>query len=155
MGDRLMSTSLLEVQTDPDVPPSGSVTFWVAGHPVQQGSMNAFVVAGKARVVHKNPSGLQLWRSAIADEARKRFASVSTDAVAITAAFVLQRPKSHPKGREKAHITAPDIDKLGRSVLDAMSGVVYADDRQVNSLTLTKRYAMLHEQTGVLVTVSR
>lgn len=128
-------------------------TFWVAGRPVQQGGVKAFNVGGKARVVNQNPVGLQAWRGAIAEEARRHFTTTTIGPVSIEAAFVLPRPKSHPKTRERPHISAPDSDKLARSCLDAMTGWVYGDDRQVNDLRVTKRYARFEEQPGVMITV--
>lgn len=115
--------------------------------------MRAFTVGGKARVTHTNPTGLQAWRYAIASEAQRHFANVTSSAVGIVAEFVLPRPKSLPKTKERPHISAPDSDKLGRSALDAMSGIVYVDDRQVNRLVITKRYAAIGEQSGVRISV--
>lgn len=50
-------------------------------------------------------------------------------------------------------ITAPDIDKLTRSVLDAMTGVIYANDSQVVALQVRKLYAAsaAEERTEVAV----
>lgn len=38
-------------------------------------------------------------------------------------------------------------------VLDALTGIAWADDSQVTHLTATKRYAAQDEQPGVLVTL--
>jgi len=50
--------------------------------------------------------------------------------VALELAFVFQRPKSAPHARVVPCIR-PDIDKLARAVLDALTGVLYVDDCQV------------------------
>ncbi len=74
-------------------------------------------------------------------------------AVAIDAVFYFARPKSHfgsGKNAEKMKPAAPafpitrangDGDKLARSLLDAITGSVIADDSQVADLRIRKRYA--------------
>ena len=37
-------------------------------------------------------------------------------------------------------IQSPDLDKLVRSVLDALTGYAYIDDRQVGSLVASKEW---------------
>jgi len=131
------------------------VSFWVAGIPVQQGSMKAFVAGGKARVTHTNSKGLNAWRDAIATEARAKFTTVTTGPILVTLDFRMPRPKSLPKRKYTPHIKTPDIDKLARSGLDAMAGVVYNNDSQVDHLMVYKRYAEIDEQPGVKVSVRR
>jgi Holliday junction resolvase RusA-like endonuclease len=48
--------------------------------------------------------------------------------VAIT--FVFEKPKTAPKGRTRP-VVKPDIDKLTRACMDALTGVLYDDDSQV------------------------
>lgn len=62
--------------------------------------------------------------------------------------FYMPIPKSYSKkqkaeilsGRLK-HTKKPDIDNLIKSVLDALNGLVYADDSQIIKVTAVKRYA--------------
>lgn len=72
-----------------------------------------------------------------------------------------QRPKSHYSGRgENAAIrkecasekclVRPDLDKVARAALDAMTGYVYFDDSQVVQLDTEKHWAGRH---GVRVEV--
>jgi Holliday junction resolvase RusA-like endonuclease len=67
--------------------------------------------------------------------------------VSVFVEAVYKVPKSYSKTkREKAlggsgeNIPAGDVDNLLKSVLDAMNGVVFVDDKQVVSATVTKRY---------------
>jgi len=41
------------------------------------------------------------------------------------------------------HIKKPDLDNLAKAILDAMNGVVYLDDNQINRLTIEKKYSKL------------
>lgn len=68
-------------------------------------------------------------------------------AVTLAAMFVFPRPASHlrkdgqlRKGAPRLPAHRPDLDKLGRAVLDALTGVVFKDDGQVVELALEKAY---------------
>jgi Holliday junction resolvase RusA-like endonuclease len=82
--------------------------------------------------------------SACASQALRRLPAperrLLTAGVRLTVAFYLPRPKSLPR-RVTAHVKAPDLDKLVRSVGDALTRVVFADDAQVVDLVAMKRYA--------------
>ena len=64
--------------------------------------------------------------------------------------FYLPRPKSHLRSRNKQpylredaptfHTSSPDVDNLGKFVLDALNGHAYNDDRQIYKMTATKQY---------------
>lgn len=79
--------------------------------------------------------------------------------VGIAIAFVFVRPKSHytSKGELRAgapsHPGKPDIDKLCRAVLDALTGILYHDDAQVVSLSASKRYGVASMTAISLFTV--
>ncbi len=63
-------------------------------------------------------------------------------AVRLTVAFYLPRPKKYAKrGVPVAHLTAPDWDKLARGIGDALSQVVYRDDKQIVEAVIGKFYA--------------
>jgi len=49
-----------------------------------------------------------------------------------------------PKGRDRLRVdpcVRPDVDKLSRALMDALTGVAYADDGQVVALSVRKIYA--------------
>ena len=52
--------------------------------------------------------------------------------------FFFKRPKSVKRSR---HTVRPDIDKLARTILDALTGVVFKDDSLIYQLTTNKQYA--------------
>ena len=70
-------------------------------------------------------------------------------ALGIDLLFQLPRPKTV---RRSFPSVVPDIDKLARSVLDALKGVI-VDDSRVVDLVVKKRYAEAGDE-GVWITIS-
>jgi len=52
------------------------------------------------------------------------------------------------------HTVRPDVDKLSRAVLDALSQVVYEDDGQIVSKNVEKRYIHPGERAGAYVKIT-
>lgn len=69
--------------------------------------------------------------------------------VSVRLDFVMPRPKSAPRRFTPPAVKRPDIDKLSRAVLDALTGICWHDDSQVIALTATKRLAEIDETAGV------
>jgi crossover junction endodeoxyribonuclease RusA len=130
------------------------ITFTVIGHAQPQGSTKAFNVPGKRYpVVTSDNPNLNGWRHLVADEAQRHAAGGPMyGGVRVMLEFALQRPKSLPK-RTSQHLKKPDIDKLARAVLDALTGILYHDDSEVVRLDVTKRYAAPTEAPSVRITV--
>ena len=126
-----------------------TLTFTTPGTCVPQGSMRGFVVNGQARVTHAKPLALTEWRRAIAASATDAGAVCEDGACIVSLVFNLARGKTV---RRAYPTVKPDIDKLARSVLDALTGVCWQDDAQVCDLILSKRYS---DTPGLTVTVSR
>ena len=125
---------------------------WIAGTPVPQGSMRTFMVQGRPVITHSNPN-LKKWRKVLAASFQEFAPSVPGDlyyGVALT--FVLHRPKYHSTmGDEapKAPHVKPDLDKLIRAVLDALTDAkVISDDAHICSIEAKKCYG---EEEGVEV----
>ena len=66
--------------------------------------------------------------------------------IEMTIDFRLPRPKTV---RRNLPYVAPDLDKLIRAVLDALTGVAYVDDGQVVTIKSTKTYG----DPGVTITL--
>lgn len=127
----------------------------VRGLPQAQGSVRAFKNrAGKVWVAtegNRPSSPLGAWRTAIATEARRVFATVPVprEAVRVRVTLMWPRPAGHfgKKGllasAPALKKTKPDVDKAARAVLDALSGIAYVDDVQVVALTIQKAYGEL------------
>ena len=110
-----------------------SIAFSVEGKPIQQGSMRAF----NNRIVHNKTKELMEWRSKVAQAAHLAGCSPIDGAITISMRFRYQRPKSITRIQPTV---PPDLDKQIRSILDALTGVAYADDSQVVRITATKEY---------------
>lgn len=105
----------------------------VHGVPVPQGSK----VIMRGRLVDVRSKDLKAWRRAIAYAATNTHDPIETDAVRVALTFYLPRPKTVIR---KYPSVRPDLDKLARACLDALTGIAYLDDSQVCDLTLHKRY---------------
>jgi Holliday junction resolvase RusA-like endonuclease len=137
------------------VPSFRGVQFRVRGIPVPQGTARAFVAGGRAYLAtdaNRPSSPIGAWRGAIAREAQLVMgtSSLIEAPVAVVATFGLPRPRSLPR-RVTQPDAKPDVDKLARALLDAITGVVIRDDAQVIDLQLRKLYD--DEQPGVFVNV--
>lgn len=132
------------------------LNFDVRGTPVTQGSTRAFVAGKRAIITHDKRKPLMDWRADIAHAAQEAadgdFVPRGVP-VTVHAIFRLQRPKSAPK-RVLSPTTKPDGDKLARSLFDALTGVLFADDSQVVKFSVEKRYARDDESPGAVVWVA-
>lgn len=125
--------------------------------------MRAFARGGRAFVTHNRNPALSAWRDAVHYEAAQHIGSLIEGPVGLSLTFRLIRPANHHgtgknKGKLKPSaphwpVTTPDLDKLARAVLDALTGVAYRDDAQVVRMQLEKTYAWASEQPGVLVRI--
>lgn len=141
------------------------ISFFVSGVPVPKGSAKAFVNrhTGRATVLQDNRERQKPWASAIHYTALLHFGGVrpSPEAIHITVQFYLPRPKSHYKksgeltGKAPTHHTGkPDLDKLVRCVLDALTGVIWVDDSQVMKIDTYKGYESPIVGPGVKIRIS-
>jgi len=118
----------------------------VWGDPVPQGSKRAFIVQGKdgrPRPVVAESAGASLrqWRSDVVDAAREALGGRGPlqGPLSVEACFWLRPPKHKPP---RYPYRRPDLDKLTRALLDALTTAgVMADDAQVVTLRVSKRYA--------------
>jgi len=124
-------------------------SFFVHGVPEQQGSSRAFVVNGRAHITTTNKN-LHTWRRLVADVAQEH-AELHTQGIKLRLTFVMPKPKSAPK-KVITMTKRPDLDKLIRSVLDALTGVFYKDDSQVCHVDAMKLYEV-GDRIGVLVEI--
>lgn len=130
--------------------------FFVPGVPKPQGSKRAFVNPKTNRaIITEDNKGTKDWRSDVRamamDHSDKR---ISEGQVSVTLKFIMKRPVSTPKSKPTPPaVKKPDLDKLERAILDAITGILFTDDSQVTTLIGTKRIAEIDETPGCWITV--
>lgn len=126
--------------------------FFVPGVPAPQGSKRH---VGRGVLVESSKA-LRPWRDSVAwaalDAATDQGWTGNDLPVAVVATFYLPRPKSAPKSRVVPAVR-PDLDKLARALLDALTTTVLHDDGQVVDLSVRKVYATDSCPPGVRVDV--
>jgi crossover junction endodeoxyribonuclease RusA len=140
----------------------------VVGLPRPKGSGRAVMRARKGQsaatarpVVVADAKGLGPWvrtvkRAATQNDAFRPWFTKHA-AVGVDLDFVLPPLTSQGKKHRRWPSVRPDVDKLTRAILDALTGVAYVDDGQVVATTQTKRYGddRPDGRVGVTVTVYR
>lgn len=93
------------------------------------------------------------WRQAIGYKARAEYRRLPPHEgpIGLTLEFIMPARKREP-APPGPHTVVPDLDKLVRAVLDALTGIAYRDDSQVTHILASKRRATAEEKTGVLIT---
>lgn len=126
---------------------------FVPGTPRPQGSMKAYIVKGRANVTSDNKQ-LGPWRADVAAVIRSHVGptiAIPTGPVCVAVEFVMPRRAAEPKRVTPAHTRKPDLDKMLRACLDAITGLVFTDDSQVDVLGGMKRTAEPGEQPGAWI----
>lgn len=122
------------------------LSFTVHGIPAPQGSTRAFIPKGWSRpIITAANKKTKPWRQEVAGAALTAMEEDLLSCAGRNIAFRLivvfrfQRPKSVKAGvLEKT--TKPDTDKLIRSVLDALTGILWEDDSQVVEIIARKEF---------------
>lgn len=142
-----------------------SITFFVPGYPKPQGSKRGIIHRSTGKVVMvESCDQVKNWRSVVAlHAAQHRPEKLMNGVITIRLTFWLPRPRSHYGTGKNAHLLKPnapqypighksgDVDKLIRSILDAITGVIIADDSHVVRVMAMKMYG--DGEVGVHITV--
>lgn len=132
----------------------------VHGVPEPMGSKSAFVQNGRAVMREgsssKKNAAVREWQRAVADAARAHLAghprSPLSEPVSVSLTFLFPPVKSDPY--RTMHATKPDLDKLTRSTLDALTQAgLLADDALVCDVRARKRYCPEGVAAGCTVEV--
>lgn len=135
----------------------------VAGTPGPQGSKKGFAIARKDKVTGQkvytgkvamveSSKKVKPWREAVVEAVKKVVTEPIDGAVNVAIVFYVPRPKKHYRTGRFAHLlrddaplyptTNPDVDKLVRATLDALTMArAYKDDSVVVDQHGSKRYA--------------
>ncbi len=123
---------------------NSALTFTVYGIPQPQGSTRAFIPKGwKRPIITSANAKNKPWRQEVASCAitalNGGFEELRSGPVSLKAVFFFDKPKSCPK-RCQHKTTRPDVDKLARSLNDALTGIVFCDDSQIVELRVAKMF---------------
>ena len=126
----------------------------VVGTPAPKGSARAIRRGARAVLVasssNANRAGQKAWAAAVGWAAKVRCATPIAGPIAVTLVFALARPASVKRARPSVK---PDIDKLARATLDALTGIAWIDDAQVVRMLAEKRYATPGCEPGAFITI--
>jgi Holliday junction resolvase RusA-like endonuclease len=115
------------------------ISFHVEGTAATKGSWKAMRAKSGRLLLRPDNEREKPWAEAVAWSARAAMAGAAPVAASVRVSIVVSvaRPKT-------SKLAAPrmDVDKLARSILDAMTGIVYSDDVQVIALTISKRWGL-------------
>lgn len=153
---------------------NGSVTLFVPGEPIPQGSVTPMRNRKTGAMFVKYAPAVVNWRSVVtgaAIEAQAEWMHTHpeiefpiTGAVGVRLTFLLPRPKTQfGSGKNASRILPsapqrpdrmPDLDKLVRAILDALTDArVWNDDGQVVTAVCHKVYAGEGQRPGVEITL--
>lgn len=124
-----------------------AIEFTVHGAPQAKGSVRAFVPKGWNRpILTSTNRNLKAWENLIrvaANDARQG-APPFSGPVILDVHFEFDRPQRLLTRKaallEQPHVAAPDLDKCVRA-MDALTGILFLDDKQIVKIVATKTYA--------------
>ena len=130
--------------------------FRMDGRVPPKGSARSFAIkrggryTGRTVTVQQNADDLASWAARLAWTAKQIGVECRRGPWFVEAYVMFERPKAHYRAGEKAKglkasapglpTGRPDLDKLLRTILDALTGVAWADDSQVVSIEAAKIY---------------
>lgn len=139
----------------------------VLGTPAPKGSFRAMLVRGRPMVIPggspENQKALRAWDKAVKLRAKEALGEIvgplfKDKAVRVQLLFRICRPASHYGARGLLpsapvhHTVKPDTDKLARSVLDSLTGLLFDDDARLPSVQSDKQWC--HQgREGVVITL--
>lgn len=129
----------------------------VEGKPLPQGSKVAFL-RGKKIVMKESAEGLKEWRDHVASTVSthmqyRGLECLEKTPMEVRLIFAMPRTKAMKPTDSLAMVQRPDIDKLERAILDALTGVVFKDDSQVCVVHKVKRRCAPGEPPNVFIEV--
>ncbi len=135
------------------------ISFFVEGDPAAKGSPR-IVTRGRGGVplraprVLKDSKRTELWEVVVGWHALRAMRGkmlFERTPLAVSVWFHLPRPK---KPEASAPMVKPDLDKLLRSTLDAMTGIVFDDDARIVKVVARKIYVTPGRPLGASIQVA-
>lgn len=126
------------------------VSFFVDGTPATKGSWRpVHTRSGKIRMLPQIGRE-KSWAEAVARQARAGMGSVNAHATSDPVVVKIGAWFERPKKSKYEFPPLGDADKLARSILDALTGIVYADDKAVVRLEIQKAWG---ERAGARISI--
>ncbi len=135
-----------------------TLNFIAYGVPQPKGSAKAFIPKGWSRpIVTSDNTKNKGWQQLVAEAASLAIAKSGSFRIIegpalLAVTFYLPRPKAI-KNKTVPHTKKPDLDKLVRSVKDALSRVAWQDDAVVGEIKAIKAYARPGESPRAEISV--
>lgn len=145
--------------------------FYVPGTPRPQGSKRPFRNQHTGRIQQvESSTKVKPWRADVRAAAQEAiegdpdaYLPLWDQPLHVAMNFYFLRPKAHygtgknegllKQSAPEHYAQTPDIEKLARAVADALTGIVYADDRRITQLTLFKGWTTNHP--GAEITINQ
>lgn len=134
------------------------IKFKVPGSPVAQPRPRATSVNGRARMYEaKKTHAVHSFKATVRMAAEQAYQGAPLDGpLFMSLTCVLPRPGKPKKRSDNPPYYAtkkPDLDNLMKSVADALSGILYRDDKQIAEVNMVKTIAAASEQPHVEIEI--
>jgi Holliday junction resolvase RusA-like endonuclease len=131
---------------------------FIPGEPIAQPRVKVSTRGGFARAYVDSKHPIHAYKQAI----RLAYVNAGGEAlegpVSVRIVCLFERPKSHSKKRRQdpePKITKPDLDNVGKAILDALNEIAYNDDGQVFMLAVEKWYVGPYDSIGTVLEVTQ
>jgi Holliday junction resolvase RusA-like endonuclease len=137
-----------------------TTTIYISGDPAAQGSKRMVRLKNGRTVLLEQSKRVKPWREQVAAAARAARCPMRDGDIAMYARVRLARPASHLRKDGSVKPSAParpgrmDVDKIARSICDALTGIAWQDDRQVACLAIERVWCEEREVPGAVVSIA-
>jgi hypothetical protein len=132
---------------------------FIPGEPIAQPRAKVSTRGGFARAYTERGHAVHAYKQAIRIAYVNAVGELLEGPIEIRIVCWFERPKSHSKKRRQQRepkTTKPDLDNIGKAVLDALNDIAYNDDGQVCRLTVEKWYVGgLYDSIGTEIEVTQ
>jgi Holliday junction resolvase RusA-like endonuclease len=129
---------------------------FIPGEPIAQPRAKVSTRGGFARAYVDAKHPIHAYKQAIRLAYVNAGGEVLEGPVEVRIACWFERPKGHSKKRRQQRepkTTKPDLDNVGKAILDALNEIAYNDDGQVYRLTVEKWYVGPYDLIGTIIEV--
>ena len=131
---------------------------FIPGEPIAQPRVKVSTKGGFARAYTERDHPIHAYKQAIRLAYVNAGGEVLEGPVSVRIVCWFDRPKSHSKKRRQKpepKTTKPDLDNVGKAILDALNEIAYNDDGQVFMLTVEKWYVGPCDSIGTVLEVTQ